>query len=239
MELTIFCPQCSNLYEDLNDCCHNESCDYNINDNNQYFLYNHTLNSYHIILNLLKEKKVYDAWLNLKKDIFYFPFIKECNELGFYLSIIFGDYSFSQKCLTYLKNKINDKQYNDLKDLLIDNVKINNNIISNMYFKKDDIYNDKLTVSHLYLLFLKSNDEDKNDIVKLIYNIDPSLGRKLSLGIKDSILSQLIKLIVIIGIVFAIFSMIYMSWTVTYDDRGKRTYKKNNSILFNNRNLNE
>lgn len=239
MELTIFCPQCSNLYEDLNDCCHNESCDYNINDNNQYFLYNHTLNSYHIILNLLKEKKVYDAWLNLKENIFYFPFIKECNELGFYLSIMFGDYSFSQRCLSSLKNNIDDKQYNGLKDLLVDNLKINNNIISNMYLNKDDIYNDQLTVSHLYLLFLKANDEDKKDIVKLIYKIDPSLGNRLSLGIKESILSQVIKLIATIGIIFAILSMIYMSWKWEYDDGGEIIYKKTNLILFNDWSLNE
>ena len=138
-----------------------------------------------------------------------------------------------------MKNNIDDKQYNGLKDLLVDNLKINNNIISDIYLNKNDIYNEQLTVSHLYLLFLKANDEDKNDIVKLIYKIDPSLGNRLSLGIKESILSQVIKLIATIGIIFAILSMIYMSWKWEYDDGGEIIYKKTNLILFNDWSLNE
>ena len=63
----------------------------------------------------LKEKNLFDSWEILKDKIFFYPFVKEYLELGFYLSMVFGEYEYSKKFLSILKSVIEDSEYKSEK----------------------------------------------------------------------------------------------------------------------------
>ena len=216
MELSIICPKCSTLFKSEDKSCHKSECNYSLNLENQFFLYDENMKSFYNAVGLLKDKRLLDSWELLKNKFFLYPFIKEYIELGFYLSIAFGEYDFSKKFLSILKKITQKGEYQKNKKILKDNIMLNNNIINETYLKDNSLDNDQLSISHLYLLFLKADIDERSNIIKLINKIDPFVGDRLAIGQhQDSLKSNSIGIkqtVVAIISIATVFVMFFMHW---------------------------
>ena len=144
----------------------------------------------------------------IKRENFYYPFVKEYLELGFYLSVVFGEYDFSQRFLNSIRKINTDSQNDKLEKLLVDNVKLNNSIINDTYLENNDITNKNLSISHLYLLLLKSDFKVKNKIINLIKINDSFLAEKLLL--RESTSNLVLEVIIFLGVLASVLTVIYM-----------------------------
>jgi len=201
--INIICPRCKHLNGNTNKC---ESCKYGIGEDN--ILLDIVLADYNQALRLISNRNIVRAKDCIKRNITAYPFSFEALNLAFLLGVETGEYEFAQEMLLQLKPRIAAEEYSALNSYLKSDVEMYNALVTHKRTTEPISYNN-LSLFHLYLIFLKSEDVNSSVILKRLKEKDPHFTAALVAGPKTStkfywIGISLITMLALMAIVFSI-----------------------------------
>ena len=159
MGLILICPKCNKIISGRS--C--SECDYRIN--NEEILLEKVINEYNKALQLAKHKRLLEAWNIIRNAVIVFPYIVKPLEFAFYLSIEVGEYQQANNYFNQIKSYLTIETQQDMKDLLLKNVNVYNDILNNNFVDYNNL--EDLSYVHLILLKLKKDTNiDRNKIIR-------------------------------------------------------------------------
>ena len=224
-KLKIICHKCNSLSDSIDTC---SSCKYDLEDIN--LLSSTVVLAYNKAIELVEKKHLIKAWDILKSHLQVYPYVFEFLKLAFWLSIENGDYENTFKILKRLKPVISKEDYLDNYTVLKSHIEIYNEIISGK-FDYDNIEDEKLSIHHLYILFLQTKRDKQSHVLNKINKIDPFFAATLTSG---KILPSFRKMTLVkAAIVFVIGIMGILYNYYEFNERKDLTTKLDNErILF-------
>ena len=137
--------------------------------------------AYNRALKLTEKKHIIKAWELVRTHLQIYPYIFEFLRLALWLAIENGDYEYAFKILKRLQPVISKEDYQDNNTILKSHIEIYNEIIAGK-FDYDSIEDVKLSIHHLYILFLQKKKDKQTHVLNKIKKIDPYFAATLTSG---------------------------------------------------------
>jgi len=228
---------------DSTDIC--SSCKYNLDDMN--LLATTVVFAYNRALELIEKKNIIKAWELLRTHLQIYPYVFEFLRVAFWLAIENGDYENAFKILKRIKPVISKEDFQDNNNVLKSHIEIYNEIIKGK-FDYDEVDEVKLSLHHLYILFLQTKRDKQSHVLNKINKIDPYFAATLTSGKilpsfrKMTLFKVAIVLVVgIIGILYNYYEFNERKELIKKIDNERTLFssvvesleKKNNKLLIN------